>query len=117
MLLEAVALEGPVVANLVAVTAEWMTHEREIQLPLRLRLPDVRHFMDEETLAAQRLAGEIIGPHTPLRVEIDVPHRGHRRVARMEGPPFSLEKADMGIVNCVPEHGTSDGEFAGSESA
>src|SRR4051794_16114735 len=47
LLLESVVLERLSGRQFVSVAAEWMPHQRQIEAALRLRLPDVRQFMDE----------------------------------------------------------------------
>src|SRR4051812_43875399 len=53
LLLESVVRERLSGRQLISVAAERMPHQRQIEAALRLRLPDVRHFMDEEALAAE----------------------------------------------------------------
>ena len=62
LLLEAVSVEWPAFDQAVAVAAEGVPHQRQVEAPTLLRLPDMSKLVDEKTLAMQRLAAEILGP-------------------------------------------------------
>lgn len=117
LLLEPVPIEGFSGSELILITAERMSHQGQVEAALALGLPDVRHFVNEEALAAERLFREIIGPDVALGVEIDVSHRRHGRVARMEWPPFSLDEPNARIIDRAAENRTSECDFSGREGA
>src|SRR5205814_9865930 len=62
LLLQSVARERLAGFQHVAVAAEWMAHQRQIEAAALLRLPNVGQLVDEETLAAKRLGRRIIRP-------------------------------------------------------
>ena len=45
---------------LIGVAAKGMAHQRQIEAPVALRLPDMGHFVDEQALQRQRRGGEIV---------------------------------------------------------
>src|SRR3546814_5515773 len=49
LLFEPIAGERPAGPQAVAVRREGVAHQHEIPAPARLRLPDMRHFMDERS--------------------------------------------------------------------
>ena len=59
LLLETVPIERSPRHQVVAVAAERVAHQRQIETAAFLRLPDVGHFVDEESLAAERLVGMV----------------------------------------------------------
>ena len=65
LLLEAVAVERLSRLQLIGVAAEGVAHQRQIEAPLCLRLPDVGHLVDEEALA--RRAAPSRNPPTSRR--------------------------------------------------
>ena len=85
LLLKAVTMERPAVLELVSVAAEGVAHERQIEAPARLRLPDVGQLMDEKALPMQRLAGEILRPEVRWRMEMNVAHRAMATLAGWNG--------------------------------
>src|SRR5207302_3952257 len=54
LLFEAIPGERLPGLQLIAIAAERMAHQRQIEAPLDLRLPDMGHLMDEEALATKR---------------------------------------------------------------
>ena len=62
LLLKAIVLETASGLQLVAVPAEGVPHQRQVEATTLLRLPDMGELVDEKTLAMQRLAAEILGP-------------------------------------------------------
>src|SRR4029079_11544278 len=66
LLLKAIILEAPPRLQLIAVTAERVPHQREIEAPALLRLPDMRELVDEKTLPVERLRAEILGPEVRM---------------------------------------------------
>ena len=62
LLFKAIVLEPASGLQVIAVSAEGVPHERQIEAPSLLRLPDMGELVDEKTLAMQRLAAEILGP-------------------------------------------------------
>jgi hypothetical protein len=52
LLLYSVPAKGAPGTNSVAVPAKRMPHQQEIEAPSFLRLPDVRQFVNEKSLAA-----------------------------------------------------------------
>ena len=53
LLLEPVAVEAPALRHGVGIAAERVAHQRQIEAPVALRLPDVGHFVDEQPLQRQ----------------------------------------------------------------
>src|SRR6476659_2305971 len=94
LLFEAVSVERLFRFDLIGIAAERMPHEEQVEASFRLRLPDVRHLVHEEALAAERFPGEIVGPGSAVRMEIDVAHRRHCGIAGLDRPPFALEQPD-----------------------
>ena len=103
LLLKAVTMERPAVLELVSVAAEGVAHERQIEAPARLRLPDVGQLMDEKALPMQRLAGEILRPEVRMRMEMNVAHRGHGDARRLERPPFAVDHPHPAVIDGVAE--------------
>ena len=72
-----------------------MAHQREVQAAAPLGLPDVRHFVDEEGLPPERLPREIVRPAAAIGMKPDVAGRRHRRIARLERPPFAADSRTL----------------------
>ena len=62
LLLKAIVLEPAPGLQVIAVAAEGVPHQRQVEATTLLRLPDMGELVDEKTLAMQRLAAEILGP-------------------------------------------------------
>ena len=62
LLLKAIILEPASGLQVVAISAEGVPHQRQVEATTLLALPDMGELVDEKTLAMQRLAAEILGP-------------------------------------------------------
>ena len=58
LLLKAIVARRPPRLQLIAVAAERVPHQRKIEAPALLRLPDMRELVDEEALPVERLRAE-----------------------------------------------------------
>ena len=93
LLLEAVVHEALAGHQSVAIAAEGMPHQREVERAVLLCLPDVGQLVDEEALPAQRLARKVVRPAAFAGMKPDRAHWGHCRAPRVEPPPFALDQA------------------------
>src|SRR5436190_2651580 len=94
LLLESVAVERLARLDGEVVAAKGMAHQRQVEAALGLRLPHVRHFVDEKSLPGERLFREVLRPAAAVRMEIDVAHWRHGSAARLKRPPFALDEED-----------------------
>jgi len=117
LLLEPIAGEGAAGHDRVAVAAERLAHQRQVESSVALRLPDVGHLVDEEALQPQRLATEIFRPKRSLWMEMDVAAWRHCCILRLKRPPFAADKVHPTVIDRVTEDGTHEFDFAGSERA
>jgi len=53
LLLDAIAIEQPAGFEPIVIAAERMTHQRQPEAPALLRLPDVDHLVNEQTLPGE----------------------------------------------------------------
>lgn len=110
LLLDTISSERLAGFERIAIAAKWVAHQRKIPTALALRLPHMRHFVDEMALQVQRGTGEIVAIQVTMGVEPQMPIGGHRHLARMEWPPFRMIDPHRIIIDCVAEHDRS--EFA-----
>ena len=61
-----------------------MTHQRQIEPPALLCLPDMHQFMNEQRLQTERRTGKVVAVMRARRVEMHVPHRCHHRTLRLK---------------------------------
>src|SRR5207237_6774430 len=78
LLFNAVAIEWLPRSQAIIITAKWVAHQRQIETAAFLRLPHMRHFVDEIALGGERFAREIVRPAAAVRMEPNGPHRRHR---------------------------------------
>ena len=90
LLLEPVTAERALRRKAVIITAKGVAHQWQKEPSRRLRLPHVGQFMNEEALAGERLAGEILRPTAADGMEMHIAHRRHRHAARVKGPEFAV---------------------------
>lgn len=117
LLLKAVVLEASARLDLISVAAERVPHQRQIESPAFLRLPDMGQLVDEETLPMERLARKIVRPEVRVRVEVDVAHRGHGDALRLERPPFAADHSHALIIDRIAEDRTGKLDLAGCQRA
>jgi hypothetical protein len=115
LLLKAIVLESPSALEVVAVSAEWMTHQRKVESPALLSLPHVRELVHEKTLPMERLAREILGPEVGMGMEMDVAHRRHRHALRLERPPLAPHHSHAAVVDSVAEDRSGERDLAGCQ--
>jgi len=115
LLFKAVIFETAPVLELVGVTAEGMSHKRQIEASASLGLPDVGQFVDEKSLPMKRLLREILRPQIGMRVEVNVAHGGHRHAPGLERPPFPPDHANFRIIDRIAEDGAGELNLSGGE--
>ena len=111
LLFEAVLLETTPRTDRVIVAAEGVPLQQQIVPAPLLRLPHVRHFMDEK-IDVGLAPREIVGPKPALWVEVQIPRRRHHIIDRLQGPPPALDQLDLRIVDRRAEDGTAERDFA-----
>ena len=84
------------------VAAEWMPPQQQVH-PL-LMLPDMRHFVDEQTLIGQIGATEISAIQITPWMKVDHAARRHDRFSRLKEGPFAIGDPDAAIVDRRSEH-------------
>jgi len=117
LLLEPVSGEWPSRHDLVPIMAKWVAHQRKIKSAAFLSLPNVGHFVDEKPLSVPLRPGEILGPATAVRMEVNIAHRRHCGAWRLERPPFPEHQPDLRIIDRVAEHGPRQRDFAWGQGA
>lgn len=115
LLFKAVATERATLNYMVAIATERMSHQGKVETTTLLRLKDMDHLMNEQTLATERLVREIVGPKRAVGVEMDVAGWCHDHITGLERPPFSPEDADAAIVDGVPEDGAGQRDLAAGQ--
>ena len=106
LLLKAIVLEAPTGLEGIAVAAEGVPHQGQIEAAALLGLPDMGELVDEKALPMQRFTAEILGPQVGMGMEMDVPGRGHGHAARMEGPPLPPDHPHAAVIDRVAEDRT-----------
>ena len=117
LLLEAIVFEPPAGLQLVAVAAEGVAHQRQVETAALLRLPDMGQLMNEEPLPMQRLPRKVLRPQVRMRMEMDMPHRRHGDAARLERPPLAADHPHLRIIDRIAENGSRQLNLAGCERA
>ena len=117
LLLKSVAVERLARLDREVVAAKRMAHERQVEATFGLRLPHVRHFVDEKALCVERLKRKILSPSAAVRMQIDVAHGGHGRALWLKRPPFAVDHPHPLIVDGVAENRPGEGDFSGGEGA
>ena len=118
LLLKAVALERPVRAQVIAIAAEGVAHQRQVEAAALLRLPDMGHFMDEKALrdaAARSRNRRTRGRHAGWKWMFPV--GAMATPLRMERPPFAPDQPHLAIIDRVAEDRTRKLDFAGGQWA
>lgn len=87
LLLDTIALQAPSRSQGIVVAAHGMASEWQVPTTLALRLPDMRHLVQEQRLCLQTGIREIIDVERGARVEVDVPGRRHQRADRLKREP------------------------------
>ena len=67
--------------------------------------------MNEEALTADRLFTEVLGPEIAVRIEVNIPRRGHRDLRRLERPPLAFHHANPPIIDRIAEDGSAKLDF------
>jgi len=117
LLFEAVAVEPAAVDHAIAISAEGVPHQREIEAAAGLRLPDMGHFVDEEALQGQAFLREIFRPEGAVGVEMDVSGRRHDDAPGLKRPPFAADDPYPVIVDGIAEHGAGEVDLALSQGS
>ena len=117
LLFEPVVIECPSLTKLVRIAAKRVAHQRKVKAATLLRLPDVRHLVDEEALARKWLGGKIVGPSLVGGMEVDIAGGCHDDPARLEGPPFAADHPDPAVIDSIPEYRAGEGYFSKGQGA
>ena len=112
LLLDAVGGEWPRWIEAVIIAAERVAHQREIEPPALLRLPDMDELVDEEALQTQRRFAEIVAVVRARRVEMQMPHRRHHGAARLEREEAAAPDAHWGKIQRAAENAMRERLFA-----
>ena len=99
LLLKAVVFEAAARLDHISVAAEGVPHQRQIESPAFLRLPDMGQLVHEEALSMQRLGRKILGPKIGMRVEVDIAHGSHGNALRLERPPLAPDHAHSLVID------------------
>ena len=104
LLFDTILFKLPAGFEAVIVTAPRMTVQYEVPGSFGLRLPDMRHLVDEESLAVKRLCRKILAVRIAHRVEMDMSARCHGDAARLKRKPFAAPYRHFRVVDGVPEN-------------
>jgi len=115
LLLKAIVLESPSGLKVVAVSAERMAHERQVESPALLSLPNVGKLVHEKTLPMKRLAREIFRPQVGMGMKMDVAHRSHRHALGLERPPLAPHHPHATVVDRIAEDRSGERDLAGGQ--
>ena len=74
------------------------------QIHAALMLPDVCHFVDEETLIGQAFAAKILTEKRPLGMKVYRSPRGHDGSPWLKGEEFAVGKANLIAIDGVVEN-------------
>lgn len=108
LLFKAIVFEPATVFEPVGISAERMSHQRQIEASARLRLPHMSQLVDEESLSVERLFREIVGPQVGMRMEMHIAHGRHGHALWLEGPPFAPNQPDLRVIDRVGEDRSGD---------
>lgn len=112
LLFEAITVEPATLLYLIAVAAERVTHQRQIEAAVSLRLPDMGHFVDEQTLQSERFRREIVRPARIGGVKVNITGRGHDDPLGLERPPAAADDPHPVIVDRRAEHRPGERDFS-----
>ncbi|WP_156495402.1 hypothetical protein [Croceicoccus estronivorus] len=73
LLFNSIAFQGPSRPQAIGIAARQYASDKQMQLAMTLRLPDMRHFMDKVPLPMERRSREIVTIKRIIRMEMDVP--------------------------------------------
>lgn len=117
LLLDPIVLQGAARPEAVIVTAKWVTMQRQVPSAVDLRLPHMGHFVNEKPLKANGCTAEILAIPRRLRVEMNVPARGHDNCCGLQGKPAPPFQRHTGCINCAAEHRPSQRGLSISQPA
>ena len=117
LLLKAVVLERPAGLQAVAVAAERMAHQRQVEAPALLRLPDVGHFVNEQALPMERLAAKSSDQRSPWGWKWMLPIGAIADRRGWNGHHLRRTSRTRSIVDGVAEDGSCELDFARGERA
>lgn len=92
-----------------------MAAQHQIPPAQRLGLPHVHQLVNEMRLAVKRRNGEIVTVAGAIRVEIEVTHRRHGYITRMERKELAPPDSNRCEVDCITEYAPCQHDFAGRE--
>ena len=115
LLFQAITPKSTALDQLIIIPAKGMAHERQVPTAARLGLPDMRHFMDEETLQRQTFIGKVAGPVRTVGVKMNISGWRHDNTAWLKRPPFAPDDPYFGVIDCITEHRSGQLDFAGSQ--
>ncbi|QNP43356.1 hypothetical protein H9L15_00295 [Sphingomonas daechungensis] len=112
LLFQSIVLEPAAQFDFIAVSAEGMAHQRQVEPASLLCLPDVCQFVNEQALSVQGLLTEVLRPQVAIRVEVNVPGRSHDDAPRLQWPPLAPNQANRRIINGIAEDRTRELDLA-----
>ena len=74
------------------------------QVDARLPLPNMRHFMNEQTLLVDMPLTEIAAIKIAFGMKPDVPVGRHRHASRLKERPFAIVDADVVVIDGCAEN-------------
>lgn len=83
LLFDTITVERPSRSYAVTVPAPWVPPKRQIETSIALRLPYMRHLVQEKSLQGSFGIGKIVAIVRRFRVEVDMPAWGHRDFPRL----------------------------------
>jgi hypothetical protein len=103
LLFKTIVLEPSAGLESIAISAEWVAHQRKVEATAFLGLPHMCQLVHEKTLQVQRFLAEIRRPQVGMRVEMDVAHGGHGDAPRLERPPLAPDHSHAPVIDRIPK--------------
>jgi len=117
LLLQPIKVETTALDQLIAISAEGMAHQGQIEAATGLGLPDMGHLVDEQSLQREAFVGEVVRPQGAFGMKMDVPGWRHDHAFGLERPPFAADHPDPVVGDGVTEHRSGQRNLAGREGA
>lgn len=89
LLLQPIALQRPAWLQDIVVPAQRMPPQYKIPPPMLLRLPHMRHLVDEMPLQVERRRVEVIAILCRAGVKMEVAHRRHGNLRGLQREPLA----------------------------
>jgi len=115
LLLYPVVHQSPARRQPIAVAAERVATERQIPPSAPLRLPDMRHLVQEQRLQIERAGSKIIAIKRARSSEMEMPARRHRDMARLQRPPAPAVDPHPRTIHRTAEHACDQRGFPGGQ--